>query len=195
MRRFLILILINICFGIGVLRVEAQEQDSLYLQQLQKYDKLWDNYSHQQEAKKQLEYEITNHQHARYTLIKKIRELEGKRISFKNKEEVLQDEIADLQARLKEYELESVRLNQEYWQTQKNYGQYQEKLLALSQKQEQAIAHIKKREMTLKEMSGKLSLLQESTHKLKADADEIRNQIRLKEKKLQDLSTAKPRGR
>jgi chromosome segregation ATPase len=179
----------------GMFIVEAQEEESLYLQQLQKYDKLWSNYNQQQEAKKQIEYDITSYQHSRYTLIKKIRELEGKRLSFKNKRDLLQDETVKLQGHLKEYELESVKLNQEYWRTQENYGQYQEKLTTLSGKQEQAVGQIKKMEKTIKELDGKLSLLEESSHQLEEEAEEIKKQIRLKEEKLKALSTQKTRGR
>ena len=194
MRRFFILILFFTFFVPGIGNVGAQEENSLYLQQLQQYDKLWGNYNKQQEAKKQLEYEITDYQHARYTLIKKIREIESKRLSFKNKKDLFQDEIAELQDRLKEYELESVRLNQEYWQTQENYGQYQDQLSDISRKQEKAIEQIKSREKKIKELSGKLSFLTENSRKMEEEADEIKKQIRLKEKQLKDLSTSKPRG-
>ncbi|MFA5260567.1 MAG: hypothetical protein WC450_05000 [Candidatus Omnitrophota bacterium] len=195
MRNILIFIFLSIFFNMGMFIVEAQEEESLYLQQLQKYDKLWSNYNQQQEAKKQIEYDITSYQHSRYTLIKKIRELEGKRLSFKNKRDLLQDETVKLQGHLKEYELESVKLNQEYWRTQENYGQYQEKLTTLSGKQEQAVGQIKKMEKTIKELDGKLSLLEESSHQLEEEAEEIKKQIRLKEEKLKALSTQKTRGR
>lgn len=196
MKSSLILILFISVFSTATFVVEAQEEeDSLYLQQLQRYDKLWDNYSQQQEAKKQIEYEITSYQHSRYTLIKKLRELEGKRISLKAQRDLLQEETAKLQSHLKEYESESVRLNQEYWQTQENYGQYQEKLMTLSVKQEEAVDQIKKKEKMIKELDGKLSLLEESSRNVEKEADEIKKQIRLKEEKLKELSTHKTRGR
>lgn len=196
MKKLLILILFISVFSTATFVVEAQEEeDSLYLQQLQRYDKLWDNYSQQQEAKKQIEYEITSYQHSRYTLIKKLRELEGKRISLKAQRDLLQDETAKLQSHLKEYESESVRLNQEYWQTQENYGQYQEKLMTLSAKQEESVGQIKKKEKMIKELDGKLSLLEESSRNVEKEADEIKKQIRLKEEKLKELSTHKTRGR
>ncbi|HOY09736.1 MAG TPA: hypothetical protein PLB05_06645 [Candidatus Omnitrophota bacterium] len=196
MKKLLIFILFISVFSTATFVVEAQEEeDSLYLQQLQRYDKLWDNYSQQQEAKKQIEYEITSYQHSRYTLIKKLRELEGKRISLKAQRDLLQDETAKLQSHLKEYESESVRLNQEYWQTQENYGQYQEKLMTLSAKQEESVGQIKKKEKMIKELDGKLSLLEESSRNVEKEADEIKKQIRLKEEKLKELSTHKTRGR
>ncbi len=181
----------------GAFIVEAQEQDkdSLYLQQLQQYDKLWNNYNQQQEAQKQLEYEITSYQHSRYTLIKQIREAEGKRLSLKNQRDLLQEEATQLQANFKEYELESVRLTQEYWRTQENYGQYQEQLKALSGKQELAVEQMKQKEKMIKELDGKLGLLEEGSHKLEKEAEEIKAQIRLKEEKLKNLSTHKTRGR